>query len=147
MSESKAPLGFGLYFIDVLACMLFSITLALAGARFDQVEHVSVQLPPMERSEASLDAAPELAAQSITLRQEEGNMQIYLGEDPVTLDTLTRRLESAPPPAVVLRSEQSLLAQVIAVAHSAGVHDVQVAYESVPAQPGEPAEGAAGNQP
>ena len=147
MSESKAPLGFGLYFIDVLACMLFSITLALAGARFDRVEPISLQLPPIERSEASLDAAPELAAQSITLRQEEGTMQIYLGEDPITLDALSERLEGAPPPAVVLRSEQSLLARVIAIAHSAGVHDVQLAYQSVPGQPVGPSEAKREVQP
>lgn len=132
MSASKAPLGFGLYFIDVLACMLFSITLALAGARFDRVERVSVQLPAMERTDTSLDSAPELAAQSITLREEEGSMRVYLGEDPVTLEALTERLAAAPPPAVVLRSEQSVLAQVIGIAYGAGVHDVQVAYESLP---------------
>ena len=34
-----------------------------------------------------------------------------------------------PPPSLLVRSEQSLLAQVIALAHTAGVHDVQVAYE------------------
>lgn len=138
MSTSKAPLGFGLYFIDVLACMLFSITLALTSARFDEQELVSVQLPSIERTQASLDAAPELAAQSITLRREDESMRIYLGDEPVSLDALTARLQAAPPPAVVLRSEQSLLAQVIAAAHGAGVHDVQVAYEVTPAEEVQP---------
>ena len=46
------------------------------------------------------------------------------------------RLQAAPPPSLVVRSEQSMLAQVIALAHTAGVHDVQVAYE--PASRGRP---------
>ena len=31
---------------------------------------------------------------------------------------------------VVVRSEESTLARVIAIAHGAGVHDIELAYES-----------------
>jgi hypothetical protein len=136
VSTHRTPLGFGLYFIDVLACTLFSITLALVGARFDREERVSVQLPAIERSRRAADAAPELVAQSVTLREEPSGMRIYLGEEPISLAALTARLQAAPPPSLVVRSEQSMLAQVIALAHTAGVHDVQVAYE--PASEGRP---------
>ena len=129
MSTAKAPLGFGLYFIDVLACLLFAIVLALAGARFDREQRVAVQLPPIERSDHSLDAAPELLTQSITLREEADGAQIYLGEEPISLAELKQRFEQAPPPGVVLRSEASLLTEVVALVHSAGVHDLQIAYE------------------
>jgi biopolymer transport protein ExbD len=136
MSAAKAPLGFGLYFIDVLACMLFSITLALATARFDSEQHVAVQLPSIEDSEHSSDAAPQLGAQWVTLREEASGMQLYLGEEPVTLAALSSRFRAAPPPALILRSEASVLAEVIGMAHAAGVADVQLAYE-VSSQEGE----------
>ena len=138
MSAAKAPLGFGLYFIDVLACMLFSITLALATARFDSVQNVAVQLPTIEDSEHVEGGAPQLGAQWITLRREGEGVQLYLGEDPVTLAALSARLEAAPPPAVILRSETSLLAELIGVAHAAGVADVQVAYEVSSTEEGTP---------
>jgi hypothetical protein len=138
VSAAKAPLGFGLYFIDVLACLLFSITLALATARFDTEQSVAVQLPTLEGSEHAPDLAPELGAQWITLREEEEGVQLYLDDVPLTLAALSARLEAAPPPAVILRSEASLLAELIGVAHSAGVPDVQIAYEQRVEEEGNP---------
>ena len=129
MSGAKAPLGFGLYFMDVLACMLFSIVLALTSASFDREALLPVVLPTLERSSDAPLVAPELGAQWITLREEAGGVQLYLGDEAIELATLTERLEAAPPPSVILRTEESLLARLIALAHGAGVGDVQVAYE------------------
>ena len=46
----------------------------------------------------------------------------------VSLEELEARLRSEPPPSVVVRAEESSLARVIAIAHGAGVHDIQLAY-------------------
>ena len=64
-AQSTSLLGYGLYFIDVLACLLFCITLALIGARFGQERTVAVDLPEMKPADASGTA---LAAPSITVR-------------------------------------------------------------------------------
>ena len=42
MSAPSSPLGLGLYFIDVLACLLFCLTLALVGARFARAPGVNM---------------------------------------------------------------------------------------------------------
>jgi biopolymer transport protein ExbD len=127
VSESASPLGSSLYFIDVLACMLFAITLALAGARFEREADVPVDLPRMERAEGR---APALQAPAVTLRGgADGSVQVYLEGELLELEELGDRLRAAPPPAVVVRSESSTLARVVAIAHEAGVRDIQIAYE------------------
>ena len=49
-AQSTSLLGYGLYFIDVLACLLFCITLALVGARFGREQSVELELPRIEQS-------------------------------------------------------------------------------------------------
>ncbi|MDJ0868236.1 MAG: biopolymer transporter ExbD [Myxococcota bacterium] len=125
MKAPSSHLGFGLYFIDVLACSLFCITLALVSARFGRETAVAVELPRAEsaaREGASLDAEP------ITVRTGESGPELYWGSERLTHEQLAQRLRAAPPPAVVVRSEASPLARVIAAAHAAGVYDIQLAY-------------------
>jgi len=123
--SAPSPVGFGLYFIDVLACLLFCLTMALVGARFGREQTVSVDLPRIERSDRS---GPELASRTISLRSEGEQLEVFLGEARVSLEELEARLRSEPPPSVVVRAEESSLARVIAIAHGAGVHDIQLAY-------------------
>ena len=127
MSDSASPLGVGLYFVDVLACALFCITLALAGARFGREASVAIDLPELERS-ATRGAA--LSAPSVAVRGAGPAAELFFEGEPVTLEALEARLRAAPPPAVVVRSEESMLSRVIAVAHAAGVSDIQLAYEA-----------------
>ena len=126
-AQSTSLLGYGLYFIDVLACMLFCITLALVGARFSHEQTVPIELPRMERSDA---AGADLSGRSIVVRSHAGELQILLDEEPVTLEELEAKLRSSAPPSVVLRSEDSPIARVIGIAHAAGVRNIQLAYEA-----------------
>ena len=130
-AQSSSLLGYGLYFIDVLACLLFAITLALVGARFGHEVSVPVDLPRAERSSG---AGSGLSGPSIVLRSEAGvagAAAIYLDDERLTLDERAARLRAAPPPSVVVRSQETLLSSVIGVAHAAGVSDIQLAYELV----------------
>lgn len=127
MSASASPLGVGLYFIDVLACLLFCITLALAGARFGHELSVEVDLPKAPSPQRS---GAEVVAPAISIRSVQGTSRIYLEDEPLTLAALQERLRADPPPSVVVRSENSMLARVIAAAHAAGVRDIQLAYEA-----------------
>ena len=129
MNAADSARGTALYFIDVLACLLFSITLALAGARFGRERSVRVELPRLEATTAS---GSDLAGQAIALRSEGDGIALYLGAERVSFAELESRLRAAPPPAVVVRSQASALARVIALAHAAGVHDIEVAYEAAP---------------
>ncbi len=135
MSSSSPPLGYGLYFIDVLACLLFCLTLALVGARFGVETTIPIDLPD---TDASPTSGSDVSAPSISLRAEQGETRIYLEGEPVTLEALAARLETDPPPSVVVRSEESTLARVIAVANEAGVLDIQLAYEVQPSAGGRP---------
>ncbi len=126
-AQSTSLLGYGLYFIDVLACLLFCITLALVGARFGREQTVALELPRMERTDGG---GSDLSGPSIALRGEGEALEIFLDGERVTLDELAARLEGAPVPSVVVRSEASSLTRVIGVAHAAGVHDIQLAYET-----------------
>ena len=133
-AQSTSLLGYGLYFIDVLACLLFSVVLALVGARFGQEQTVSIDLPRMEPAAST---GSDVAAPSITLRSEEDELRIYFEAEAVTLAELEERLRLAPPPSVIVRSEESTLSNVIAVAHAAGVHDIQLAYAVASTEKGE----------
>jgi biopolymer transport protein ExbD len=127
MSErSASPMALGLYFIDVLACLLFCLTLALVGARFGREVTVPLELPTLpETSRVGAD----LAGATIALRDGEAGPELFFEGQPVSIEQLGERLAAAPPPAVVLRAETSLLTRVIGLAHAAGVHDIQLAYE------------------
>ena len=126
MSSSSPPIGYGLYFIDVLACLLFCLTLALVGARFGIETTVPIDLPD---TDASPTSGSDVSAPSISVREDRGEIQIFLEGERVTLEGLAAHLESSPPPSVIVRSEESTLARVIAVANEAGVRDIQLAYE------------------
>jgi hypothetical protein len=126
-AQSTSLLGYGLYFIDVLACLLFCITLALVGARFGREQTVALELPRMERTGGG---GSDLSGPTIALRGEGEALEIFLDDERVTIDELAARLEGAPVPSVVVRSETSSLTRVIGIAHAAGVHDIQLAYET-----------------
>ncbi len=127
MSARTAPMGFAIYFIDVLACLLFCLVLALVGARFGTERTLDLALPELpDRVEAGSD----LSGTTIDVRSEDGRTQIALDGDLVSLEELEARLAASPPPSVVLRAEGSVLSGVIASVHGAGVHDIRLAYES-----------------
>ena len=123
--QSSSLLGYGLYFIDVLACLLFCVTLALVTARFGRETSVDLELPELAASGA---VGGDLAGPSISLRTRDGALELFLEDEPVSLEELEARLRSAPPASVVVRSEDSALAEVIGIAHAAGVHDIELAY-------------------
>ena len=127
MSAATSPLGVGLYFIDVLACLLFCITLALAGARFGREASLEIELPELDASAA---AGAVLSAPALSVRGAGDEAVIFFEGERVTLADLEARLRAATPLAVVVRSEESALSRVIAVAHAAGVADIQLAYEA-----------------
>ena len=52
MKTRRSPLGSGLYFIDVLACLLFCLALALVGARFGNEHSVEIEVAPDGRTYA-----------------------------------------------------------------------------------------------
>ena len=124
-AQSSSLLGYGLYFIDVLACLLFCVTLALVGARFGQEHTVELALPELERT---LGTGSDLTGTTIALRTDGDALELTLDGERVSWDELASRLEGAPVPSVVVRAEASSLTRVIAIAHSAGVHDIQLAY-------------------
>ena len=128
MSASASPLGRGLYFIDVLACLLFCLTLALVGARFSREVTVPVELPKLPEP-AQQEVGGDLSGSTIVLRGGAEALEVFYDGDPLSLDELAARLAEAPPPSVVVRSETSPLARVIGAAHAAGVHDIRLAYE------------------
>jgi biopolymer transport protein ExbD len=125
-SENGAsPMALGLYFIDVLACLLFCLTLALVNANFRRETTVPLELP---RLPAGAAPGPDLPGVSIALREGEDGPELFYDGEPVTVEDLAERLAAAPPPSLVLRAETSVLTEVIGLAHAAGVHDIQLAY-------------------
>jgi biopolymer transport protein ExbD len=133
--STSSPLGSGLYFVDVLACLLFCLSLALVGARFGREVTVPVELPRIERAQAR---GSETTAVAIAVRNRNGQSELFLEGEPLSLEELEARLASAPPPRVVVRPEDSLLARVVGAAHAAGVRDIELAYEAGLRREGEP---------
>ena len=125
--SGRSPVGFGLYFIDVLACLLFCITLTLVGARFSRETTVPVDLPELAGA-AGLAGEPE--AVSVTIRRESGATRYYLEDRRVSFDALGRALRDTPPAALRIRAEETALARVIGLAHESGIHDIELAYET-----------------
>jgi len=128
----NSPLSSGLYFIDVLACLLFCLTLALVGARFGREQTVAVDLP---RIDAATPGGAALSGRRIAIREREGELQIHLDGERVGFDELEAQLRAAPPASIVVRSEASALARIVAIAHAAGVRDIELAYQSGPRRP------------
>ncbi len=126
MSAGRAPLGAGLYFIDVLACLLFCLVLALVGARFGQEHSVELDLPELARAP---EGGASLTERQITLRERDGRVEVWLDDEPLSLEELALRLEAETPPSVVVRSETSLLSRVVGIAHDAGVRQIELTYE------------------
>ena len=126
MSASSSPMGLALYFIDVLACLLFCLALALVGARFGREVTVPVELPRLDRSDV---VGSDLATTVIHVRSRSAAPEFYFDDDPVSFESLKSRLATAAPLSLVVRAEASAVARVIGAAHAAGVEDIQLAYE------------------
>ena len=124
--SAPSQLGYALYFIDVLACLLFCLTLALVGARFGREVTVPVELPRLPSGAA---AGSDLSGASIVVRSGPGGVELFYQDEPLSFEALEERLAVAPPPSVVVHSEASAVARVIAAAHAAGVVDIQLAYQ------------------
>ena len=127
MSGPSSPVGYGLYFIDVLACLLFCLTLVLVGARFSSETTVPVDLPELAGVGGS-EAPPEMLA--VTIREEAGTTRFYLGDRALSLPDLADALRRDAPEALQIRSEETALARVIGLAHASGVRDIELAYET-----------------
>ena len=126
--SAGAPLGRGLYFIDVLSCLVFGLTLALATARFGAERTVEIELPEAARTQSR---GSQLTAREIRVRSDADGILLELDGEPLSFEELEVRLRDAPPPAVVVRSEASVLGRVMALAHAVGVRDVELAYQAV----------------
>ncbi len=122
--SSASPMALGLYFIDVLACLLFCLTLALIDARFGHEVTVPVELPKLESDRTGT----ELESAEVVLRAAANGVEAFYDGEPIGLDALAARLAEAPPPALVVRSEETPITRVIGAAHAAGVRDIQLAY-------------------
>jgi hypothetical protein len=126
MSARNSPLGSGLYFIDVFACQLFCLALALVGARFGAERSVEIEVPAgSERS----GSGAELTGWRVRVEGQGAGTRVFLEGAEVSLEDLESRLRDTPPPSIVLSSDASALARLIATAHAAGVHDVELAYD------------------
>ena len=124
--SAPSPLGLGLYFIDVLACLLFCLTLALVGARFGREVSVPLDLPQLPRSAT---AGSDISGAAIVVRSADGGLELLYEDERVSFQELEARLTAAPQPSVIVRSETSAVARVIGAAHAAGVRDIRLAYE------------------
>ena len=131
-------MGLGVYFIDVLACLLFSLSLALVGASFARERTLRIDPPAADPRDASGSALP---GPSIGLRQGEAGLELSFEGERVSFEELEARLRRSTPAAVVVRSETSPLARVVALAHAAGVHDIELAYAVGPGPARAAAEG------
>lgn len=127
MSARRAPLSAGLYFIDVLACLLFCLVLALVGARFGHETSVALDLPELA---STPETGASLTGREIALRERDGRVELWLDGEATSLEELAVRLREETPPSVVVRSETSLLSRVVGIAHDAGVREIELAYEA-----------------
>ena len=132
MSERSSPLGSGLYFIDVFACLLFCLALALVGARFGTERSVEIEVPS---GAAADEGGPALTGWQIRVEGQGAGTRVFVDGEEVSLEVIEERLRDTPPPSIVLYSDASALARLIARAHAAGVHDVELAYEVVEGSP------------
>jgi len=124
-AQSSSLLGYGLYFIDVLACLLFCVTLALVGARFSRERTVELALPEIERAAGT---GSDLTGTTIALRNDGDALELTIDGEVVGWEELEERLSAETLPSVIVRSEASSLTRVIAIAHTAGVRDIRLTY-------------------
>ena len=126
--SAGSPIALGIYFIDVLACLLFALTLALVDARFGSETTVSVDLPDLA---AGAGPGGALESTEVLLRESPEGVEAFLDGEPLALAALLHRLDEAPPLSLVVRAEQTPVTQVIGAAHAAGVREIEIAYEAV----------------
>ena len=125
--RARGTSAFGIYFIDIFACVLFALTLTLVSARFGRETHVPIDLPET----SSQGAAPaEVTPVAITLRDEEGQTRVYWNDETISDDELIARLDRTHPPAIEIRMDASPLTHVLAAVQEAGIEDVRVAYRA-----------------
>jgi len=128
MSAASSPLGYGLYFLDVLACTLFCLAFTLVSARFSR-ETAEAAIPlELPRDEGASAAGSALPATSLVVRGDAASPELLLDGEPVDLAELEARLRSRPPAALRVRGEDSPLVRAIAIAHAAGVLEIELAY-------------------
>jgi len=125
MSAAGSPLGYGVYFLDVLACTLFCLAFTLVSARTSRETSVPVELP---RAEGDSSPGSALPAASLVVRGDAASPEFLLDGEPVGLAELEARLRSRPPAALRVRGEDSPLVRAIAIAHAAGVFEIELAY-------------------
>ena len=113
-------------FIDVLACLLFCLALALVGARFGTERSVEIEVP---EAPPGREAGAALTSWEIRVEGQGAAARVFLEGEELALAELEARLRETPPPAIVLYSDASALARLIASAHAAGVLAVELAYE------------------
>jgi len=125
--SAHSPSSYGIYFVDILACVLFTVTLSLVSAHFGRETQVPIALPELAQAGPAPAGVPPVP---ITVREEDGVTHLYWQGDAVSVEELRQRLAREHPPAVEVRMEASPLTRVLAAVHTAGVEDVRVAYRS-----------------
>jgi hypothetical protein len=125
MKAAGAPLGYGLYFLDVLACTLFCLAFTLVAARPASEVAVAIELP---RASDVRMPGTGLPAASLVVRGSLAAPELLLDGEAIDLASLEVRLRAAPPAALRIRSEDSPLARAVAAAHAAGVPEIELAY-------------------
>ncbi len=129
MSAARSPLGYGLYFLDVVLCTLFCLASTLVGARSSREAAIALELPRADVSRAPGSALP---AASLVVRGDAGAPELFLDGEPVDLGELEAHLRRAPPAALRVRGEDSPLLRAIAIAHAAGVLEIELVYAQAP---------------
>ena len=76
--------GVGLYFIDIFACTLFCLSLALVGARFSRETAIEIELPEASRASNAGRVVGAPTPVAVTLRSAEGRTQIFWGVNIIT---------------------------------------------------------------
>jgi hypothetical protein len=129
-----APLGYGLYFLDVVACALFCLSFALVGAQ--RAREVAAPVESPRETAPARAPGSALAGASLLVRGSVAAPELLLDGEALDLASLEARLREAPPAALRIRSEDSLLARAVAVAHAAGVAEIELGYAGLPQRSG-----------
>src|SRR5262245_4015145 len=130
---SRSPLGYGLYFLDVLACTRFCLAYLLVGARASREAAIPVELA---RARVEHGVGSALPAATLVVRGDPRAPELWLDGEPVDLGGLEARLRRAPPAALRVRGEDSPLLRAIAIARESGVLEIEIAYAQEPAARG-----------
>jgi len=132
--SARSPLGYGLYFLDVLACTLFCLAFTLVSAKVSGETATPVELP---RSGEAGVRGSALPAASLVVRGDAESPELLLDGEPVDLAGLEARLRRAPPAALRVHGEDSPLLRAIAIAHAAGVFEIELAHSQASLARGE----------